>query len=367
MTETIRVIWVATPFKSVLYESVAKHFPPNMELKVVSAVLGYDGDIPLLRWFRRYRHGLWFVPNGDLFREMRDFQPDIVFTDYPGYPSWYAKLYAYLRGRRIPLIAWLLGEYWTEYHVFVRGLRLQDRWIGPVYLFTWMTGMNRADRLLTVCEWLQKRVVERFPRKRVSVQYQGVDPEPWLTDDGRYDFNHPAVGLLQDNNIQPKVMGLIRFSEVIRRMPDVNFYVAGGGPYTPLVEKAFSGLRNVRFLGRLPYPVGVKKFYKSCDVYVLASGLDCCPTTVLEASLSSLPVVASRVGGIPELVKEGETGYTIPNDRVNDWSARIRNLLDDKKLASKIGAQGKEHVLANFTWQKQAQALASVFKEELIC
>ena len=39
MTETIRVIWVATPFKSVLYESVAKHFPPNMELKVVSRFL----------------------------------------------------------------------------------------------------------------------------------------------------------------------------------------------------------------------------------------------------------------------------------------------------------------------------------------
>jgi glycosyltransferase involved in cell wall biosynthesis len=366
MTETIRVIWVAAPYKLHLYQSISKYFPQNLHLKIVSAVLGYNGKIPLLSRLWRYRHGISFLPSRDLFRELANFKPDIVFTDYPAYPSWYAKLYAYMRGRRTPLIAWLLGDYWTEYYAYMRELRPQDRWVGPAYLFTWVSGINQADRLLTVCKWLQKRALERLPRKRMSVQYQGVDPEPWLSRDGCYDFNHPAVGILQVNNIQPKVMGLLQFAKVIERMPDVNFYVAGGGPYTPLVRKAFCGLRNVRSVGTLAYPDGVRKFYDSCDVYVLASGLDCCPTTLLEASLSSLPVVASRVGGIPELIREGKTGWTIPNDRVNDWIARIRVILDDKRLASEVGTRAKQHVLANFTWQRQAQSLARTFREELI-
>jgi glycosyltransferase involved in cell wall biosynthesis len=61
----------------------------------------------------------------------------------------------------------------------------------------------------------------------------------------------------------------------------------------------------------------------ACDLYVLASELDCCPTTVLEASLMKKPVIASKVGGVPEIVSEGVTGWTIANGRVDEWSDKI--------------------------------------------
>ena len=363
MTETIRVVWVAAPFKLHLYESVTKFFPQNIDLRVVSATLGYSGKVPFLK---RYSRGIWFLPRRELLLRFKEFQPDIVFTDYPAYPSWYAKLHAHLSGKRIPLIAWLLGDYWTEYYAYLTSLTWRTRYVAPIYLFTWSKGLSLSDRILTVCEWLRRRAQARLPGKRVSVQYQGVDAEPWLVPEGsHHDFEHPAVGIVQDNNILPKVMGLVWFADVIKNMPDVNFYVAGGGPYTSLVEEAFSGLPNAHILGRLSYPEGVRQFYRSCDIYALPSGLDCCPTTLLEASLNSLPVVASRVGGIPELIREGETGWTVPNGRTDDWIERITGLLGDRKLASTVGAQGKEHVLANFTWERQARLLAETFREEL--
>jgi glycosyltransferase involved in cell wall biosynthesis len=366
MTETIRVMWVAAPYKIHLYSSIARFFPRNIELKVVSAAMAYNGTIPLLNRSKRYRQGIWFLPRRDLLRHFIEFHPDVVFTDYPAYPSWYARLYSYLSEQKVPLVTWLLGDFWTEYYALLRSQRLRDRPFVRAYLFTWATGLGLSNRVLTVCEWLKKRAEQRLPRKRISVQYQGVDPELWLVKDGTsYDFKRPAVGILQDNNIRPKVEGMLRFVEVLKKMPDVNFYVAGGGAYTPLVEKAFSGLPNAHLVGRVPYPDGVRRFYRSCDLYALPSGLDCCPTTLLEASLNSLPAVASRVGGIPELVREGETGWTVPNGRTDEWVAKIRGLLEDKELALRIGAQAKEHVLANFTWKTHAQSLGKVFQEEL--
>lgn len=208
--------------------------------------------------------------------------------------------------------------------------------------------------------------MKRLPAKRISVQYAGVDPEPWLVQDSHlYDFKHPAVGILQDNHILPKVEGLIWFREVITKMPDVNFYIAGGGRYTSLVEESLSGLTNAHLVGRVPFPEGVRGFYRSCDVYALPSGLDCCPTTLLEASLNSRPIVASRIGGIPELIKEGETGWTLPNTNADPWVQRIRMILADTKLASGAGTQAKEHVLANFTWRIQCQSLTRLFQEQL--
>lgn len=365
MTETIRVIWVAAPYKLQLYHSVARYFPTNVELRMVPAVLGYNG-VPILSRFKNYNNGAWFIPRRELIRQFIEFQPDIAFTDYPAYPSWYAKLYAHLRGRRVPLIVWLLGDYWTEYFAYLRGLRFHQRPVGAAYLFSWVTGMNFADQILTACEWLRQKAVKRLPTKRISVQYAGVDPDPWLAPDScLYDFKHPAVGILQDNHILPKVRGLVWFADVIKRMPDVNFYIAGGGRYTPLVEESLSGLANAHLVGRVPFPEGVRAFYRSCDIYALPSGLDCCPTTLLEASLNSRPVVASRIGGIPELVKEGETGWTLPNGNADPWVEKIRTLLADSKLALNIGTQAKGHVLANFTWRTQCESLTSIFQEQL--
>jgi len=360
MTDTIRVMWVAAPYNLQKYRSITRYFPSDMSVQVVSGALAFNGKIPLLGKMRGDRH--WFMPNTALFRELRRFQPDIVFTDFPTYPGLYAKMYSYLSAKRKPLVSWLLGDFWTEYDVYVREVKLRDRWQATVSLVTWVTGIKRSDRLLTVCRWLMRRAAEVIPQTKMSVLYNGIEPDLWLVNDGRFEFDHPAVGILQNNVIKPKVMGLLRFSEVIQTMPDVNFYVAGGGPYTQLVRDAFHGLTNVRMLGTLAYPNEVRRFYRSCDVYVLASGLDCCPSSLLEASLASVPVVASRVGGIPELVKEGETGWTIPNASVDDWTRKIRTLLEDRGLATRMGAHGKEHVLRNFTWRRQAQMLANVFE-----
>jgi len=308
---------------------------------------------------------VWELPTG-LNRLLRR-RPNVIFTNLPP-TTWYARLYRHLRRQHIPIIVWLLGDFWREHSALLEAGSYTKRLLAPSYFLAWSSGLNLADRILATCAWLEKTVRERFPHKRTSVLYQGIDPDLWLGspfEDHPYHFESPAVGILQDNNILPKVRGLLRFSEVVKEMKDVNFYIAGGGHYTDMVKKAYADLPNVHFVGRLPYPDGVRRFFRSLRVYVLASGLDCCPNTLLEASLCRCPVVASRVGGIPELVVEGETGWTIPNAETDTWVDRIRDLLNDNELASRLGHQGQQFVLDRFSWKRQAIRLLSAFKEEL--
>jgi len=358
MSDAIRVMMIGLPYKMDLYRSLARHCPDDIRLLIVSAGIRERG---CLRLVRTPFESVWYLPTKRMIDEMIKFRPDVFLTDSPAYPSLYAKVYSHLRMKEVPLVTWLLGDIWQETLTYFDAAGFPTRLARPVHLFAWSTWLEFADHVLTVCSWLEKTVRERFPGKNTSVLYQGVDPEPWLAQQASlYPFKHPAVGILQDNNILPKVSGLIWFADVVRQMEDVHFYIAGGGPYTHLVEKAYLGLKNAHLVGRLPYPEEVRKFYVSTDMYVLPSGLDCCPTTILEASLCARPILASRVGGVPELIREGETGWTARNGHADGWISRIRSVLEDEELAQRTGERARSFVMEHFGWDSQATKLASI-------
>lgn len=97
-------------------------------------------------------------------------------------------------------------------------------------------------------------------------------------------------------------------------------------------------------------------------MYLLASGLDAFPTSVLEASLMQKPVVASRVGGVSEVVRDGHTGYTIPNGATEMWIRTIRSVLVNMTLARTLGRNGRRWVLENFTQAKMGLRMLEAAK-----
>ncbi|MGD0176772.1 MAG: glycosyltransferase family 4 protein [Candidatus Bathyarchaeia archaeon] len=332
---------------------MTEYFPSNIQSRMVPV-------IPVNR-----ARGTGFFAVGEIMNELIDFKPDVVFTDFPAYPNWYAKLYSEMSRRRLPLVALLRGDVWTEYSVYFKHAPTLTKLVRPLYQLSWASGLSLSDRILTLCGWLKEIVARRMPDKRVEVFHEGIDARPWIGEmTDKFPFKSPCVGILQDNNILPKVRQLVWFANVAREMPKVNFYIAGGGEHTPLVEEAFRRLPNAHLLGRLPYPQGVRKFYESIDVYVLPSGLDCCPATLLEASVCERPVVASNVGGIPELIKEGLTGFLLPNGNTRPWIEKLQVLLSDTRLSRRMGRAGRQFVLGDFSWEIQAPRLASILEQE---
>ena len=76
-------------------------------------------------------------------------------------------------------------------------------------------------------------------------------------------------------------------------------------------------------------------------------------------------VVASQVGGIPELVIQGNTGWTVKNDRTDEWILTIQSILDNADLANRVGENAKQHVMRHFSWKTEATNLMPIFEEAL--
>ncbi len=226
--------------------------------------------------------------------------------------------------------------------------------------------MNSPTLVTPICRWLEARVKRHLPWKQTEVVYQGVDPGLFYEERG-LELEHPAVAIIQNHTVYPKTLGLLAFRRIIQKVPDVHFYITTGErrnqPYLPLVEEKLRGLKNVHFLGNVSWPEGVRKLLSACDIYILASGLDCCPTTVLEASLMEKPVLASRIGGVPEIVAEGETGWTIGNEDLESWVKKIRLLANDRSLSTSMGKKGRLWVSERFTWEKVSHQVEEILTD----
>ena len=193
-----------------------------------------------------------------------------------------------------------------------------------------------------------------MPRKKTEVLHVGIDPNEFYEQTGM-QTQRPAVAIIQNHTVYQKVEGLLQFKRIIEKLANIHFYIAEGQPlyqrYLPEVKSTYSSCNNVHFVKGVDSVEKVRMMLTAADCYVLASGLDCSPVTILEASLVKRPVVASNIGGIPELIKENVTGWTINNNDVDTWVDRITSVTSDSKLARRVGSSGREWVSQKFAWR----------------
>lgn len=114
------------------------------------------------------------------------------------------------------------------------------------------------------------------------------------------------------------------------------------------------GLQDVvRFLGFIPQNQ-IVHFYASADVIAIPSIYEPLSIVALEAMSMERPVVASRVGGIPEIVSDGVTGILVPPSEPLALANAIDEVLTDRDLASRLGKKARSVVKESFTWERVA-------------
>jgi len=146
-------------------------------------------------------------------------------------------------------------------------------------------------------------------------------------------------------------------------MPDVTFYWVGDGPYRDDVLPILEKFDNFKWLGALEYPDKVRDFLAEIDVYALLSGIDMSPLTLLEAQLMEKPVIATNVGGIPELMKNNETGFLIEKSDHQTLIEKLELILNDSQKANSLGKAGRKFVSSNFDWKIIAKNFVSIANE----
>ena len=123
--------------------------------------------------------------------------------------------------------------------------------------------------------------------------------------------------------------------------------------------------KTFEWLGPLEYPNKVREYLSEIDIYALISGLDMSPLTLLEAQLMKKPVIATNVGGIPELIIDKKTGFLIEKGNSEELVKKIEEILNDPKKIEEMGIQGRKFVEENFSWKIITQKFIDNLKKML--
>ncbi|AFQ46141.1 glycosyltransferase [Desulfosporosinus meridiei] len=157
------------------------------------------------------------------------------------------------------------------------------------------------------------------------------------------------------------------FALVQRRFPQTLLRIAGEGPQRASLEDLAVRLgvsEHIEWLGQLPN-AEIAGFYQSIDIVVIPSRQESFGVTAVEASACARPVIASRIGGLTEVIVEGETGLLVSSESISELSSAMEGLLNDPTLRERLGQQGRVNVLKNYDWQKNVAQMEAVYQRLL--
>lgn len=229
------------------------------------------------------------------------------------------------------------------------------------------------DRVITVSDEIRRRLAERYdPGKLVTLRNAidtgGVKRQAAGRERIRRDFGIPpeapligTVGRL----VPVKNLGL--FLEMAGRLrqsvPPAVFMIVGDGPERPRLEALAVRLGlggAVRFAG---FREDAAALMAGFDLFVLSSRHEGVPLALLEAMALGLPAVVPRVGGLPEVVRDGETGFLVLPGDVEALTAACLRLLGDESLRRRTGALAAEAAEAEFSLPRLREGLLAIYRD----
>jgi glycosyltransferase involved in cell wall biosynthesis len=174
------------------------------------------------------------------------------------------------------------------------------------------------------------------------------------------DFLAGIVAALEDHKGHRY---LIEAARIIKdRAPKVKIIVVGKGSLELALDRQARDLQVDDLVYFLGFREDVPRILASLDVFVLSSHLEGLGTSIMDAMASRLPVVATAVGGIPEVVADGETGLLVPPRSPEALAEAILRLHDDRALARRLGNRGHEVVHEKFSAESMARRIIEIYE-----
>jgi len=229
---------------------------------------------------------------------------------------------------------------------------------------------RHTDLVITVSEALRAELIRvaGIPPTRLRTIRNGVPGFPFHGGEGervRQEFGIAAeqnvVGCVARFAPQKGLQDLLLAVEMVQRTHPVHLLLVGSGPLEGQlraqarqlsIEATFAGYRN-----------DVPALLASMDVFVLPSHSEGLPLIILEAMMAGLPIVASRVGGIPEAVIDGCTGRLVDPHRPEQLAAAINEFLSDRAAGSTSASAGAQRVRALFSVDRMIDETMEAYRE----
>ncbi|MFO7571617.1 MAG: glycosyltransferase family 4 protein [Gaiellaceae bacterium] len=233
---------------------------------------------------------------------------------------------------------------------------------------------SASDVLVAVSPEVRDELVELgvAPRSKFAVIHLGIPLAERLGGPGagldlRHAYGIPAsafvVGWVGRMTGVKDTGAVLRIVAAVReRGVGAVLCMVGDGPDREGLEKLARELgiaRNVFFVG---YQTEVAPYYELFDAFVLPSVNEGTPVSAIEALASGTPVVANRVGGVPDVVRDGVDGFLVEPGDVDAAAARLTELAGDPALASRLGASGRDRVRGRYSVERLVDDIDRLYR-----
>ena len=243
--------------------------------------------------------------------------------------------------------------------------------------------MEYADAVIAVSAGMKDSILDAYPRidaSKVHVVLNGIDTELWQPREGDVldklgvDKQRPIVAFVGRITRQKGVKHLL---QAVRKFdPDIQLVLCAGAPDTPeiaaeteaLVDELRAQRDGIFWVKDMLPRNEVQQIYSGADVFVCPSIYEPLGIVNLEAMACGTAVVASNVGGIPEVVVDGETGVLVPYDATAtaafeaDLAAAVNDVAADKERAANFGRAGRERAIRDFSWATIAAQTVDIYR-----
>ncbi len=293
---------------------------------------------------------LWTV-----FQTIRQFNPEIVHAHST--KAGFAARFACAILRK-PVIFTVHGWSFTE------GRSIWKRWL---LALAERLAAEVTAKVICVSEYdrnlaLHWKVVQP---EQIMVIYNGVDPLPFLKADGtliRQEQGLEKVTVLTFiGRLDPPKDPFTLLEAVKKLAGEIVLLIVGDGELRLQVKKTICEHRlesRVRLLG---YRTDVHRILAASDIFVLSSRWEGLPYAIIEAMMAGLLVVATKVGGVPELIEDGVTGFLVPPENSDALAKALQKLIADSKLRQRMGKNEREKAIRKFTLSRMLWETEKVY------
>jgi glycosyltransferase involved in cell wall biosynthesis len=237
--------------------------------------------------------------------------------------------------------------------------------------FRWW-GARHTDKIVAVSASLRDHLIEKthVPASRVTVLPNGIDTDRFapgrrsgaLRERFAIHPDAPLVGCIARlDPVKEHALLLAAFSRILLSHPDARLVLVGDGPLRGALEAqvAATGLSHaVLFAGNCPDPVPI---YRDLDAFALASRSEGTSISILEALASGLPVIATAVGGTPDLLCGGECGLLVPSGDAEALANAIIRVLDEPALKAHLAEAGRARAVSAFSQTAMVEAYETLY------
>ena len=355
-----REVWTLYQKKGLLYTEFLKK---NINVSACQIIPADKNWRPyfLWKWLRYFASVFYFL---QLFRKLKISKPDLVILDEP---VRILTQFFVLRLLNIPMI-------WN--------IHAEKSLTKNKILFKWMYKYLFKKKLTIISDSkyiLSKNLLYMkdclYPNfDHIPIVHATVNLDKFLSINKKFNINNR-----KEDSIIFGSIGRLNWAKgydlLIQALYKVkeehpNFYlkIAGDGPYRNMLENMIDKYylrKNILILGELHYN-DIPKFLLSIDLYIQPSISEGSPITLKEAMASSLPILASTAGGIPEIIEHNQTGILFENKNTFELEKGLKKIITmDKSIRTKMGLKARKSSLKRFNIEKTAKTLNNIYNEAL--